>query len=84
MSLLTGEPRNATVTAVTDCELLEIDADGFRTVVLANPGMVETITSVTASRQTELDRHRQAHTTGPLATETRQTLLKRVRQFLRL
>jgi CRP-like cAMP-binding protein len=84
MSLLTGEPRNATVTAVTDCELLEIDADGFRTVVLANPGMVETITSVTASRQTELDRHREAHTTGPLATETRQTLLKRVRQFLRL
>jgi CRP-like cAMP-binding protein len=84
MSLLTGAPRNATVTAVTDCELLEIDAEGFRTVVLANPGMVETITSVTASRQSELDRHREASSAAVSSTETRQSLLNRVRQFLRL
>jgi small-conductance mechanosensitive channel/CRP-like cAMP-binding protein len=84
MSLLLGEARNATVSAVTDCELLEIDADGFRTVVLANPGMAETITSVTASRQSELDRHREASSAAVLSTETRQSLLNRVRQFLRL
>ena len=30
MSLLTGEARTATVTAATDCDLLEIDAEGFR------------------------------------------------------
>lgn len=84
MSLLTGEARNASVTAVTDCELLEIDADGFRGVVLANPGMLETVTSVTSARQTELDRHREAHTTTGSTAEARQSLLKRVRQFLRL
>ena len=36
MSLLTGDPRTATVTAVTDCELIEIGADAFRRVVLAD------------------------------------------------
>jgi CRP-like cAMP-binding protein len=84
MSLLTGEARNATVTAATDCELFEIDAEGFRGVVLANPGMLETITSVTASRQGELDRHREANTAAASAADTRQSLLNRVRQFLRL
>ncbi len=33
MSLLTGDARSATVTAVTDCELIEIGADAFRRVV---------------------------------------------------
>jgi small-conductance mechanosensitive channel/CRP-like cAMP-binding protein len=84
MSLLLGEARTATVSATTDCELLEIDAEGFRTVVLANPGMVETITSVTASRQSELNRHREAGRAAVSGTDTRQSLLARVRQFLRL
>ena len=84
MSLLIGEARTATVSATTDCEVLEIDAESFRTVVLANPGMVETITSVTASRQRELDRHREASSAAVSTTETRQSLLNRVRQFLRL
>ena len=44
MSLLTGEPRTATVTAATDCDLLEIDVEGFRSVVLANPSVVEHVT----------------------------------------
>ena len=41
MSLLTGEARTATVTAATDCDLLEIDAEGFRSVVMANPSVLE-------------------------------------------
>jgi CRP-like cAMP-binding protein len=84
MSLLTGEARTATVTALTDCDLLEIDADGFRTVVLANPSVLEQVTSVTASRRQELDRHRETHAAAPSQIEARQSLLNRVRQFLRL
>ena len=84
MSLLTGEPRTATVTAATDCDLIEIDADGFRSVVMTNPSVLDHVTSVTASRREELDRHRETYAAAAATTEARQTLLKRVRQFLRL
>ena len=84
MSLLTGEPRSATVTAVTDCELLEIDAEAFRRLVLANPSVVERITAVAATRREELDRHRDTRAISTAASDTRQSLLTRVRQFLRL
>lgn len=84
MSLLTGEARSATVTAIADCDLLEIDADGFRRLVLANPSVLERVTSVTAARREELDHHRETHATPAAASDTRVTLLARVRQFLRL
>ena len=84
MSLLTGEARTATVTAVTDCELFEIDAGGFRRVVLANPSVLDRITSVTATRREELNRHREAHAVGTAIAEARHSFLGRVRQFLRL
>ena len=84
MSLLTGEARTATVTAITDCDLLEIDADGFRRLVLANPSVLERVTSVAETRRGELDRHRETHAAPAAVTDPRVTLLARVRQFLRL
>ena len=84
MSLLTGEARTATVTAVADCDLLEIDAEGFRTVVMTNPSVLEHVTSVTSSRREELDRHRETRATAVATADARQSLLNRVRQFLRL
>ena len=84
MSLLTGEPRTATVSAVDDCDLAEIDAEGFRTVVMANPSVLEHVTTVTAARREELDRHRETHAAAASPTEIRQSLLERVRHFLRL
>jgi small-conductance mechanosensitive channel/CRP-like cAMP-binding protein len=84
MSLLTGEARSATVTAITDCDLLEIDADGFRRLALTNPSVLERVTTVTARRKEELDRHRETRATAATAAETHQSLLARVRQFLRL
>jgi small-conductance mechanosensitive channel/CRP-like cAMP-binding protein len=84
MSLLTGEARSATVTALTDCDLLEIDDEGFRSVVMANPSVLEHVASVTSSRRQELDRHRETHTAAPSLSEARHTLLNRIRQFLRL
>ena len=84
MSLLTGEARSATVTALTDCDLLEIDDEGFRSVVMENPSVLEHVASVTSSRRLELDRHRETHTAAPSLTEARHTLLNRIRQFLRL
>ena len=84
MSLLTGDPRTATVTAATDCELLEIRADAFRRVVLPDPALVERITSAVAVRRAELESHRATRTSRPAVAETPHTFLARVRQFLRL
>jgi small-conductance mechanosensitive channel/CRP-like cAMP-binding protein len=84
MSMLTGEVRTATVTAVTDCDLLELDADAFRRVALTNPSVLERIATVTASRRAELDRHSATHRLSAVIAEAPHSLLARVRQFLRL
>jgi CRP-like cAMP-binding protein len=84
MSLLTGEPRTATVTAATDCRLLELGVDAFRKVVLADPTIIEHVTAAVATRRAELDLHRATRTAAPAALEAPQTFLARVIGFLRL
>jgi small-conductance mechanosensitive channel/CRP-like cAMP-binding protein len=84
MSLLTGDPRTATVTAVTDCELIEIGAEAFRRVVLADTAIVDRVSAAVATRRAELDQHRVARPAGSAPAETPHTLVDRVRRFLRL
>jgi small-conductance mechanosensitive channel len=84
MSLLTGEPRNATVVAETDCELLEIDAVGFRRLVLANPTVLDRVTEATAARREGVDRPRDEHWAPILGADTMQSLVARVKNFLRI
>jgi small-conductance mechanosensitive channel/CRP-like cAMP-binding protein len=85
MSLLTGEPRTATVSAIGDAVLLEIDADAFRRVVLANPAVVEAISLIVVSRRAGLDRARALADEDQAALRVQsQSLLGRIRQFLRL
>jgi CRP-like cAMP-binding protein len=84
MSLLTGDPRTATVTAVTDCELLEIGVDAFRRVVLADAAVVDKVTAAVAARRAELEQHRVTRAVGNAATEPSHNLVARVRRFLRL
>ena len=84
MSLLTGEPRTATVTATTDCELLEIGSDAFRRVVMADAAVLERVSTAVAIRRDALEQHRQTRSNADVPPETPQTFLARVRQFLRL
>jgi CRP-like cAMP-binding protein len=84
MSLLTGEPRSATVIAATDCELLEIGGDAFRRIVLPDPELVERITSAVAARRADLEVHRTTKAVRPAAVEPPHTFLARVRKFLKL
>jgi hypothetical protein len=83
MSLLTGERRTATVTAVTDCTLLEITGEAFRRFVLANPSALEDVTQATAARAVELVQVR-VSSSPPRAPEAPASFLGRVRKFLRL
>ena len=84
MSLLTGEARTATVTAVSDCEVLEITADGFRRLVLENPAVVEQVGAAVATRAARLADLRLAQGAGARGDEPPSSFVARVRRFLRL
>jgi small-conductance mechanosensitive channel/CRP-like cAMP-binding protein len=55
MSLLTGEPRTATVTASEDAVLLEVDRDAFARHFVEHQGLAQQLSEVLARRKTELD-----------------------------
>lgn len=84
MSLLTGDVRSATVTAVTDCELIEIGADAFRDVVLADAAILDQVTAAVAQRRLELAQHRATRSVEPMVMEPQHSFGARVRRFLRL
>jgi small-conductance mechanosensitive channel/CRP-like cAMP-binding protein len=84
MSLLTGQPRTATVSAITDCLLLEISAADFRRIALAQPAVVEQVTAAVAERRAGLVRSRDTATAAGAAAETPRGFLLKVREFLRL
>lgn len=83
MSLLTGAPRNATVTATRDTEIIEIKADAFRRFVMANPAAVDQVAAAVAERRAELEQRRAAGG-AVVAAEGPQKLINRIRRFLNL
>ncbi len=50
MSLLSGQPRSATVTADQPSELLEIDRVAFKTVLTSNPAIADEIARIVSER----------------------------------
>ena len=84
MSMLTGDPRTATVRAVGDVRVLEISADQFREVALERPGLVEHISTVVAERRIGLDHARATAASTATVVTTPRTLLARIQQFLRI
>jgi CRP-like cAMP-binding protein len=53
ISLLTGEPRTATVRTVTEARLIEIDKDTLAPILEENPALVETLESTMRERRQE-------------------------------
>lgn len=83
MSLLTGDPRTASVRAVGDCTVLEITSDAFRGIILQHPALVDRIGAVVAERRAGIVRARAAVATVP-AAESATSLVARVRRFFHL
>jgi len=80
MSLMTGEPRQATVTAVTDTICYVIDQNAFRCVT--SPAIVEEIAKILAERQTELEMNREglgAEARARRMRDARSQLLRSIR-----
>ena len=81
MSLLTGEPRSATVIARGDVVLLELDAMVFRRFGEENPTALEGIGIAAMTRREELNRAR-AVARGSAVAEAPATFLSRMKRFL--
>ncbi len=83
MSLLTGDPRAATVTATADCSVVEITADAFRAFVLNRPALVERIGTAIADRRAGIARARATVANVP-PPESASSLISRVKRFFHL
>jgi CRP-like cAMP-binding protein len=83
MSLLTGDRRTATVKAIDDVLVLEITAANFRELAVANPALLDDISTIVTSRRTGLDdaRAAAASLSAPLQKEN---FLARMRRFFTL
>jgi len=57
MALVTGERRQATVRAASECELTVIGHKAFHDVLASSPDMVKELSRVLAERQTMLEEH---------------------------
>jgi small-conductance mechanosensitive channel len=82
MSLLTGEPRSATVLACGDVAVIEIAADLFRRVGLVHPEAIEKIGMAAVVRRAGLEKLK-SESAATVTVETT-TLMTRMKKFLHL
>jgi small-conductance mechanosensitive channel/CRP-like cAMP-binding protein len=82
MSMLTGDPRVATVKAIEDVTVLEISSADFRELAVTNPALLDHVSAIVGSRRTGLEEVRSAAVVA--APEARHTFLARMRRFLHL
>jgi CRP-like cAMP-binding protein len=85
MALMTGEPRNATVIAESESELIAIGHEAFKATLDSHPSLAETMSRVLAERQARLQAHAAAGADDPREiTERSHQLLSRIRSFFAL
>jgi small-conductance mechanosensitive channel/CRP-like cAMP-binding protein len=87
MSLMTGEPRRATVAARVDTLCDVVDKRAVQRVLDARPQIAEEISRVLAERQAELEGEREnlsAEARARRAAENSSKLLRRIRDFFNL
>ena len=82
MSLLTGEPRTATVLAAGDVSVIELSADLFRRFGAEYPAAVEQMAVSAMTRRADLERMKSS--TAVITAVEANTLRARMKKFLRL
>lgn len=82
MSLLTGEPRTATVVAVEETEVLQIKKTALKAIFEANPQLVKSIYELIEERRLLLNR--QADEESEEKIETEKGILSSIRKFFSL
>ncbi|HVB37699.1 MAG TPA: mechanosensitive ion channel family protein, partial [Vicinamibacterales bacterium] len=85
MSVLTGEPRSATVVALDDeVEVVEIPKAAFAGLLHDNPDVVGRLSELLAQRQLANEQRPGASSDAGRAEQTRAGMLRRVRAFFQL
>ena len=87
MGMMTGEPRTATVIALTDVECYRVDKDSFHEILHRRPEIAEDISEVLARRRVELDAAREGLNEEARLARMRdhqKDLLRRIKGFFRL
>ncbi|MGZ6125474.1 MAG: cyclic nucleotide-binding domain-containing protein, partial [Myxococcales bacterium] len=80
MSVLTGEPRTATVVALGDASLLSVDRDAFDRILSAEPDLAERLAETIARRRMALEAVRAEQQSAAMESVT-STLLTRIREI---
>ena len=84
MSLLTGEPRSATVRATCEVWLAEVTKEIMEPILRANPEMLEAISSILAEREQKSRVSRETHNEAPQPHPRSEDYLKRLKSFFGL
>jgi len=86
MSLLTGEARSASIRVKEDAEFIVIDKESFRSTLVNNPSIAESLSRILAERQAGLEAERERLGASALAgrKDTSGRLLERIRAFFGL
>lgn len=84
MSLLTGEPRNATVVAQGEVTVVEITKDDFLPLARANPDLLAKLSEILAQRQLANEKLASGAAPATGIEAARGTILKRLRVFFQL
>jgi small-conductance mechanosensitive channel len=87
MGMMTGQPRRATVTAVTDIVCYRLDKDAFQDIVNRRPEIAEDISHILARRLVELEAIREElseEAKRARMNNAQSDLLNRIRVFFRL
>jgi small-conductance mechanosensitive channel/CRP-like cAMP-binding protein len=86
MSLLTGEPRSATVTAEGPCQVIVLEREAVAPVLAADPSIAEALSRRLAARvaETEAKLESRRGQTRPAEAAVQVSLLARIRTFFKL
>jgi CRP-like cAMP-binding protein len=87
MSLLTGATRTATIRVIEDAEFVVIDRDNFRSVLVNNPSIAESLSQILAERQAGLAMQREKFDIAMLEhrkMDESGKLLRNIREFFGL
>lgn len=82
--MLTGEPRSATIVALSDLECYRLDKAGFEDVIRARPDIAEQMSRILEQRAAELSAKRAVVSGSAATTASRHDLLARMRTFFGL
>jgi len=85
MSLMTGEPRRATVRARTECEVLVVGKEEFQQIVATNERLLERISKALSDRGGELDDAASDQAPDSMGERhSQEVLLGRIKRFFSL